>query len=199
MAEEKNNTWFIVLLFLLGYIIPLVYLFQFYSPTLGFLARLLGLLALLNVIVQVLLGSFRLFFIQRFNANFIVKFHNYLGLTTLIISLIHVIYHLFFTTGFFNPLILASGLGINLGVIALYFMLVTVITSDLKFFFNVNINQKVWRLIHLLNYSLFPLLLAHSYYLSALLANSLMFYFFLACLIIVTISALYRIKTKLLK
>lgn len=193
----KRNRCAIPLIFLLVYGIPIIYLFTNYTPSILFISRVIGLIAILNVFTQVMLGSFRTFFNKHYNPLKVYSFHNYLGLFTLIISLVHVLIHGSLGAGLINALLFNSDLFTNLGTIAFYLMIITVIPSDLKYFFKIDFSTKAWRVIHLFNYSLFPLLFGHAIYLSITLRNVVNYYLFIALLIAVIIAGFYKGYKKL--
>jgi DMSO/TMAO reductase YedYZ heme-binding membrane subunit len=192
----------IIIAFFLAYAVPLINLFTgYYYPDLLFASRVLGLIAFINVFVQVMLGSFRKFFIKLFKPLNVFNFHNILGLITLIIGLLHFFIQVYLGIDLISLLTLNSGLEVSVSVIALLVMLITVISSDLKYLFKVNYSQKAWRLIHILNYSLFPLLYVHAYYLSITLQTVLLQYLFIGYLVLTIIGGLYKtlVKLKVLK
>jgi DMSO/TMAO reductase YedYZ heme-binding membrane subunit len=163
MVKKKTRNYknIVTGLLVLSYLIPLIVLFSNFSPTTGFILRGIGLIAFTSIFVQIMLGSFRPFFNKTYDSVKIYWFHNYLGLITLVLALVHAgARSLLF--GVINTLLLNTNLAVNLGMIALYFMVLTVGTSDLKFFFKVKIGYNFWRMIHLLNYILFILVYVHA-------------------------------------
>jgi len=179
----KQNRCAMPLIFLLIYGLPLSYLLINFNNTLLFYSRIIGLIAFINVFAQVLLGSFRSFFKKLYNPLKVFKLHNYLGMITLILGLTH-------------WLIYGLTISLNPGLIALSLMTITVITSDLKYFFNVNINNAFWRLTHLLNYSLFPILYIHALNLGLIMQNSITFTLITSYLIFGLIAGVYKLIIK---
>lgn len=180
----------IPLLFLLAYGIPILALVPYFSFQLQYLSRLLGLIAMLNVFTQVMLGTFRKFFNNYYKPAKVFKFHNTLGVITLIIVLVHAI----IMPDVINSLLLNSNLGVNLGTIALYIMSITVLSSDLKYFLKINYSTKTWRLIHILNYSLLPILFFHAINLSLTLRNPIVYYLFIVYLALTIVGIIKKIK-----
>ncbi|HLE05923.1 MAG TPA: hypothetical protein VI790_01075 [Candidatus Nanoarchaeia archaeon] len=190
MKFFKDYPCAIPLLFLLAYGIPILALIPHYSPDVIFFSRLIGLIAFLNVFTQVMLGSFRAFFKTYYNPIKVFYFHNILGLTTLILVIIHALTQ----PNIIQSLTFNANTDVNLGVIALYIMTITVITSDLKYFFKVDYSTIIWRGIHLLNYSLLPILFFHALNLSLAMKNIVVYCLFIFYLAIVIIGGFYKIK-----
>ena len=76
-------------------------------------------------------------------------------------------------------------------------MNLTVITSDLKYLFNVQVSHKFWHLTHLLNYALLPLLYIHALRVSNVMQQMVSYYLITGLLVIAMISGLYKIKKTL--
>jgi len=180
----QKNRCAMPLIFLLIYGIPLTRLLISFNNSLLFYARLIGLISFLNVFAQVMLGSFRVFFKKLYKPVKVYAFHNYLGLITLVLSFIH-------------GLIYGLNLAINHGIIALVLMSVTVIISDLKYFFKINVNTVFWRVTHLLNYALFPLLFVHALRFSLVMSNLINYCLFVGYLIVSLIAVLYKVREKI--
>jgi predicted ferric reductase len=140
----------------------------------------------------VMLGAFRDFFKKLYNTLKVYWFHNYFGLFTLLLVLFHVFTKSFIWSNFWNIFLLNSSLAVNLGTIAFYVISLTVITSDLKYFFKINYDYKVWRLIHALNYILFPVIYFHALNLGTVFGSAINYYLLTALLIIALISIIYR-------
>lgn len=194
----KQNKCAIPLLFLLAYGVPMIYLFTNYSPSIGFLSRVLGLTAFLNVLVQVMLGSFRDFFKELYHPVKVFRFHNYLGAATLIIALVHVLIRGLIDNNLLSALLFNSSISNNLGAAAFYLMLITVGTSDMKFFFNINYDAKVWRMIHVFNYALFPIIFLHALN-GITLQNLINYYLFISYTAVILLSGAYRVYDKVIK
>lgn len=190
MKFFKDYPCAIPLLFLLAYGVPILALIPHYSPDIAFLSRLIGLIAFLNVFTQVMLGSFRTFFKAHYNPLKVFKFHNILGVITLLLTLTHALTQ----PNIIQSLTFNANTDVNLGVVALYIMLITVTTSDLKYFFNINYSTIIWRGIHLLNYSLLPILFFHALSLSLAMKNIVVYYLFIFYLALVIIGGFYKIK-----
>ncbi|MBD3312568.1 hypothetical protein GF352_03910 [archaeon] len=194
----KHNKCAIPLLFLLAYGVPMIYLFTNYSFNIGFLSRMLGLTAFLNVLLQVMLGSFRDFFKEIYHPVKVFRFHNYLGVATLIIASIHVIIRGLIDNNLLSALLFNNSISNNLGAAAFYIMFITVGTSDLKYFFNVNYNNKLWRIIHVFNYALFPIIFLHALN-GVTLQNVINYYLFIGYMIVILLSGAYRVYDKVIK
>ncbi|MBN1923891.1 MAG: ferric reductase-like transmembrane domain-containing protein [Nanoarchaeota archaeon] len=191
----------VILGLLTAYIIPLVLVFSNFSNTASFYLRLIGLVAFVNTFVQLMLGSFRNFFKNNFNPLIVFKSHNYLGLFTLFLALVHGMVKAY-SLGLLDVLMLEASLGVVLGVIALYVMIITVFTSDLKYFFKVRYDYNVWKIIHLFNYALFFLIYFHAKSIGTDFNNELMVVTSSVFLVMAVIGLIYRsykiIKTKAL-
>lgn len=193
-----QNKCAIPLLFMITYGVPLIYLFTNYSPTLDFLSRVIALIAFLNVFAQVMLGSFRSFFKKHYHPAKVFRFHNYLGFMTLILGLIHVLIRGLISNNLINALLFNTSTSNNLGATALYVMIITVVSSDLKYFFNINCSTRAWRAIHLLNYVLFPLILFHAWN-GVTLQNVIVLYFFISYLVLIILAGSYKMYDQLIK
>lgn len=139
-----------------------------------------------------MLGVFRSFFNEHYNPKKVFLFHNIVGLITLILSFAHVIMVMMFSG--FNAL-LSINFGILTGSFALGLMTLSVISSDLKFFFKIKINESLWRLLHYFNYMLFPLLLIHELMIGLLSKNYIALIALIVCLLYVIIGIIYKLAS----
>jgi len=193
MKNGSKLKYFIPLLFLTAYIVPISYLFIMHPFSLSFFSKMAGVIAFINIFTQVMLGAFRDFFKKLYNPLKVYWFHNYLGLSTLILVIVHIITKNFVLNNLASVFLLNSGLPISLGVIAFYLMALTVISSDIKYFFKISYNYKLWRAIHLLNYALFPIVYFHIFYLGTIFGSSIVYYLITGLLILASLAVLYRV------
>ncbi len=196
---KKNDYQKIIfVLITLSYLVPLLVLFNNFSMTVGFVLRLFGILAFVNTFVQIMTGSLRNVFKKIFNPVRIYWFHNYMGVITLVFALIHALSRAPIY-GLMNILLLNTNLSGNIGMIALYLMILTVFTSDLKYFFKIKYNHTLWRIIHLLNYIMFFLIYVHASMLGTEFNNVLMIVTANTYLVLVVLGFSYRIYTSIIK
>ncbi|MDD2678752.1 MAG: ferric reductase-like transmembrane domain-containing protein [Candidatus Nanoarchaeia archaeon] len=192
MKFGSGVKYFIPFAFLAIYLIPLSHLFFSQPLGISLASKFAGVIAFLSIFTQVMLGAFRDFFKKIYNPLKVYWFHNYLGLFTFLLVLFHFLTKEFVWSNLMNIFLLNSGLGISLGVIALYVMALAVISSDLKYFFKININYKIWHAMHLLNYSLFPIIYFHVLYLGTIFESALNFYLITGLLIFASMAFVYR-------
>jgi predicted ferric reductase len=178
--------------FLFIYLVPLFYLFNTQELGITLLSKFAGVIAFINIFAQIMLGAFRNFFKKSYNPLKVFWFHNYLGLFTLLLVIFHIFTKSFIWSNFWNIFLINSSLAINLGVIAFYLMSLTVISSDLKYFFKINYDYKLWRFIHLANYLLFPIIYFHIFYLGTIFDNGFIHFMMNTLLAIASAAVIYR-------
>lgn len=174
------------------------------TPWAWYVARMTGLVSFLLLYIVMFLGlSIRTPFLNKIlKPIYSLNIHAWLSVQALILVFIHggaLLFDKYAKFGlldislpFFNK---TYGLELAMGILAMYLMLVLIVSSYLRKF----INYKIWRITHFLNIPLYAMAVYHGLYLGTDLADGAQRYIFIYANIFLAFIILINLSTRVIK